>query len=548
MNEDSDAQSSADEDLIFESFDPEEERERVPSGKEPTGPLGSRPSPLLWGGLAVMVLLAALSAFLWVQNRAAAATVETLTTRVPQLLLPLGISNPLAAQLADIRQQAASGSFTSARERAAALSLPPGLRPAAPQPDELPPEGPEITEEMARFFKDHPELEQRLTGYVELARKLRDEGKEVEPLRDLRTRILEAAQQQDAEQVGTLLDEFALGLRDLGAKVLAFEMQQVLAQFQEAFERARKANRDPSKGVKLIRQAEKAVEAGDRERALELARQALAAMKEAPPLKPRVSRQPAGLPSGAAGQVLGMTLGLMGREERDLARAYAAIQEALRADREQNQEQVAEILGQALGSLRLIQGRRQAFGQELQRMEGAGSEQQPTEAVAAPEPSAQPRSPVERIARLLDEVRGIPEEEYTQARPRVAQGLIAMILSLGQPAPAPVAPGEPQSPEQYQAALRAEQRIREKLRIAHQPYLALKEQGEDTTALEELLEGARQALYEGRLLTAESKADAVLRRLGMLPAEPAMPPGRPLTLEREEPRPAPAPPVLPLGE
>lgn len=535
MNEDAEVQNSADEDLIFESFDPEEEGKRTPVGPQPPG--RRRRSPLLGIGLAVMALLAALSAYLWVQNRAAAATVETLTTRVPQLLLPLGASNPLAGQLETVRQEAARGSFTSARERAAALSLPPELRPSPPPTGESALEEPEITDAMARFFQKYPALEQRLAGYVQLARKLRDEGKEVQPLRDLRSQVLEAANQQETERVEALLDEFAQGLQDLGADVTRLEMQQVLAQFQEAFEQARQAKRDPSEGVKLINQAQKAAEAGDREKALELARQALAAVKEAPPSSSGISRRPAGPPPSAAGQVLGMALDLMGQEEQDLGRAYTAVEEALRADREENQQQVAEILGQATASLQLIRERRQAFGKKLQQLKAAGSEQEASPPAAAPPsgepsgPAAQPRGPVERIAQVLDKIREVPAEEYAQLRTRAAQSLIAVFLNLGGPA-SPLAPaGQPQSPEQYREARIAEQRIQEKFRLAHKPFLTLKERGEDVTALDKLLEDARQALYEGRLLTAENKVDTALRRLGVLPPESARPPVEPLTLE-----------------
>jgi hypothetical protein len=489
-----------------------------PPQRRPRGPHG-------WAALIPALLLAAACAYLAVQNHAAAATVEALTTTAPQLMLQ-GAANPLAGQLDLVRQSAHAYNFVTAAKLAqglkpltAATSTLGGPSPlAAPAPDAA--TEPTVTPEMAAFFKAHPDLEKRLSDYSDQARAARDARQDVQPLRDLRTKILAAAQQGDAVAVSTLLDQFASSLQSLGGgSPASADWQGTMTGFQHAFDQAQKAGRDPSRAVALIRQAQTAEKSGQHDQAVALARQALEALKNAPRASGgrSLSRQPSGLPPTAAQQVLGATLRLMDAEEQNLSAAYAAIEEALRAMREENQDQIREILADATHNLEQIRDRRQAFSAQLSHLGPA--KPRPT-AAQTPPPAPEPSGPVEKIADLLDQARKLPADQYKEARLSLARGTLEILLSMGPPAPeGPPASGQSLAPAQQHAAEQAEARVREKLQLAQGPYEQLKRSGADTTALDTMFREARAALSEGRLAAAEAKADEALRNLRILPAQ-----------------------------
>ena len=483
---------------------------------------GRRSRGWLW--LLPGLIFAAACVFLRLQNQAAAATVEALTTRAPQMLLPAGVPNPLAAQLDAVRQAAEGHNFFAAAQRAGALALPLGQR-QQPLPGAVGGPGaapaPEITPQMAAFFHEHPELEARLGQYSDLARSARDAGKEVQPLRDLRDRILQAAQRGDSLQVSALLEEFAQDLRAVGVdpEQAPAGMQALMGEFQQAFDQARREGRDPTRAVGLIKQAQQEAEAGHRDQAVALAKQALETLKTAPRATgarrvPQPQPMPTGPPPTMAQQILGMTFNLMGVEEQDLRQTYNSVGEASLAVREQNPDQVREILAQARESLERIRNRRQAFSTELNRL-AAGKEAAP--AATAPAPSPDLKNAVESIAALLDETRKLSVEDYQQVRPSLARETLRILLSMGPPAPSAPQAGQPRTAEEQAAAQKAEARIREKLQLAQGPYQKMKGAGEDVSELATILGEARQALYAGDLARAEDRVDEALRELKILP-------------------------------
>ena len=520
-----------------------EEVAEAPSAEAPCAPL-RRSRGWLW--LLPAIIFAGGCTFLWLQNRAAAATVEALTTHAPQLLLPVGAPNPLAAQLDSVRKAAESQNFFSAARSAKALALPAGRQPAAlpgasagPAAAAGVPPAPAITPEITAFFKAHPDLEQRLTQYSDLARAARDAGKEVQPLRDLRDRLMQAAQQGDTMQVTALLDQFAQGLQALGVNPAQAagggDLDGLLAQFGQAFDRAQRAGRDPRRAVALIRQAQAAAQAGKREEALALARQATEALKSAPRAAggvrmagPRM--MPAGPPPAVGQQILSAALNLMGIEDRDLAQTYEALGDASGALRENNEDQILEILGVARQNLERIRARRQAFSAQLQEVTAAAHPAGKTPARPAatqaqtPPPAPEPNDPVAKIAQLLDDARKMSADDYKQARMSLARGTLEILLSAGPTAPPASPTGKPLTAEQQRATLQVEARVREKLQLASGPYQDLKRSGKDVSALSARLEEARKALWAGRLFEAEENADQVLRTLGLLPARAPSPP------------------------
>lgn len=523
---------------VWREEPPEEEPEPVARREEVTPgaevepswrPVGRRSLAWLWAVPALVLALAC--AFLWVQNRAAAATVEALTTRMPVLLVPAGSPNPLAAQLAIVREDAQGHKFLQAKAHAEGLKAPAPSAPASAfVSGGRAATAPEVTPEMAAFFKAHPDLEQRLSAYSDQARVLRDKGKDVQPLRNLRNEILAAAKAGEAERVTALLNEFGKGLEALGVTPAGgdAEMRQVLMQAEQAFNRAQQQGRDPSAGMALIKRAEGAMRAGQRDQALALARQGVVALQRAP----RVRRggatgRAAGSPPGVAEQVAGMAMGVMGAEERDLGAVYAAVEEASRATRENNGDQIREILAGARRTLEQIRDRRKAFGTELSRLSpprpgshpatGTAPAQPPSAEGELPQPPHVPE-PVERIAELLDQARGLAADKYGEARLALARQALSILLSLGPPAPqGPPAAGQSLTPAEQRAAEQAESRVREKLQLLQGPYQERKRAGQDLTQLDALIRAAREALYAGKLAAAEERADAALREVGVLP-------------------------------
>ncbi len=531
--------------LAEEEEPPESEAYYYAPVEEPVAAVPAARRSRTWLWAVPVALLVAACAYLVVQNRAAAATVETLTTRVPQLLLPTGTQNPLAAQLSSVSQDAGSWNFLRAQKKAASIELPLGLQGQMPGlgprgPAETGP-APGATPQAEAFFMEHPDLNQRFTMYADQARALRDQGQDVQPLRDVRTQIFNAATQGDVRQVTSLLDQFAQGLRQLGGNPEAGDMQQVVGDFQKAFEKAQKENRDPRAAVALMHQAEAAVQAGKRAEAVEIARKALAALQRAP----RVSgggtgRRPGGLGGPAPGQpeqVLQATFQMLDQEERDLAATHQAVDQALSAQLQDNPAKVREVLATARESLIRIHDRRAEFSVRLagkqppQESSPPGGEGPGTGLGPRPQlgPLKVPEEALEQFSQLIDTARGLTPEEYHSIRLVIARRMIGMIL------------GEP-GPGEGWRNLPPQERIRQKLRAAQEPYMLRREYGEDISALTDLLREAREDLAANRLIAAEKKADAVLRELGLLPKEkpPTAPLPPPLTLERQPQ------PLLPL--
>jgi hypothetical protein len=520
--------------------------------------------------LVPTVLLALASGFLWYQNRAAAATVSALSEKVPQLLLPVGADNPLSQQLGDIRAAASRGSFSSARSRAEALALPPGMTPSMPEAPAVPgaPDGSgaatsgQLPPEATQFFETHPDVAQRLSAYSAAAASARDQGKDVQPLRDLRTKIIAAAAAGDVAQVSAGLDEFARGLQALGAptggpsgpsgpggpgRAPSPAMQKLMMQFGQAYEQAQRQGRDPRAAVALIRQSQMAAMAGHEDQAAQLGRQALAALKRAPQMSggaPGAGRGPAGRPSapppGKAEQALSSALATMNAEEKDLSATYDALEQAQK--NQPDNADLRKLLEAAKADLTRIRDRRAAFSASLRGQMPApptpvkpgtpGAPATPgTAATGAPQV---PPQVADKFAQLVDTIRGMTVDEYHKVRDGLAAQLLEMLTAPPAPAPgAAVAPGMPA----FAPGMTTEDRVREKLLQAGAAYQQLHKQGKDSAVVKDLLRQSREELWSGKAVLAESSVDEALRDLaGLLSST-----GGPLSLERS------AAPLSPLS-
>ena len=550
----------------------------------------ARPRVWLWA-VPTAVLLAA-CVFLLVQNRAAAATVDALATRVPQLLLPVGEQNPLGRQLTLVSQSAATGNFWTARQQAAALALPEGAAPAlagdtprsGPSADQGPVEG--ATPQADAFFQGHPDLAQRMASYVQAATELKAQGKDLQPLRELRTQILQAATAGNAEQVSALLDQFAQGLQALGGNPQADgpradgpqqnspqqkEIQQILADFQKALDAAQRENRDPRPGVALMDQAEATAHAGNKAKALDLARQALAALQHAKKLpagargpapsmdgRGPAGRAPAGPPPAQAQRMLSVVMPMVSQEGPDLAAADEAMGHAMQALQQDDEVKTREALAQAHSALLRIGQRRQAVNKQLAPPPPAPAHGNPpasthggpataTTRPAATQPAAtqpaatqpaatqpaatqpgatQPAATAaappaaEKLGEMFDKIRSMTPEQYKVARDQLAQQVVGLLL-VG----SPEASAGPPPQMSFPPAMPAEDRTREKLDVAQEACLQLKKQGKDVAPMLDALTESRADLAAGRVGDAEKKVDVVLKVFGFLPPDhPVSPP------------------------
>jgi hypothetical protein len=528
----------------------------------------SRSRAWLWAVPAVVLLAACV--FLTVQNRAAAATVDALSTRVPELLLPVGEQNPLDQQLASVRKNAAAGKFQTAKEEADALALPGGTAPAMPEgnvngpgPDSGPPPAPGAdgqppvegdTQAAEAFFNAHTDLAERFSAYSEEALALRNAGKDVQPLRDLRTQILNAAGAGNAAQVSGLLDRFAQVERALGGNPPAAgnapggDLRQVVGDFQNAYEKAVRENRDPRAAVALMNGAMAAAHAGNRAQATALARQALAAIQRAPKTPgggtgrgAAAGPGPSGPPADRAQRLLGVVMPMVMEEDKDLADTHAALQQAAQALQQDDETKTHAALVQAQAVLLRMSERRHAVNAELGapaptpaqpatagHHAGAGAAAAGTTPAAGTQSAAStavPPAAAEKLGELFDQIRGMTPAQYQGVKAQLVQQMVGLLLA-GDPAGEAAGPAPTLT---FPAGMPAEERTRAKLDIAQGACLDLKKQGKDVAPMLDQLAASRADLAAARVADAEAKVDTVLKAVGLLP--PDHPAPGPLSLE-----------------
>ncbi len=366
-------------------------------------------------------------------------------------------------------------------------SLRPG-RPAA-GPAHIPPQlAAELGPEASAFFDQNPALLRRLLGLVQAARQLEDRGVDVEPLREVRDRILEAARLQNREDVVRLLGEFEDKLAELGGqpsrKRLA-ELRKRVLEARRAIEQAAKRGRDVRPAVELLKKADAAAKRGDYKAAEGLINRAIAAARSAKRIarrRPRHARARAGQAGPAAMRgPLGLILAMLRVEDRDLAAVRAELKRAQEAAQAGDARKAGELVAEARRVLEAIEKRRQEVSSRLQGRRGKG----PTPA----ELEKRARERFEAAARAVEEflarVRGLSEEEFAARKRELAVGLLRMLVG----PPPGAGPQRPETPTE---------RARRLLRLAREPYEKLKSEGADTAELEALFKQARQELWSGQ--------------------------------------------------
>lgn len=259
----------------------------------------------------------------------------------------------------------------------------------------------QLPDEARAYFRENPDIFLAFVEQCNVARKLRDDGKDVEDLRSIRDAIIEAGAQNDDAKVKDLLGKMTqlCSLTDNKEEILA-ELQPSIDQFKAAVEESVRQGRDPSAAVELMHKSEQAAAAGDMEKAKQYLQQGITAAQRAPRgsgapgmmaggrtgSRPNTASRLRRLPTaggrpamgpdmqGPAGrdrqvggpgdisQVLFQNLmALTSAEDADLGATYETIGEARLAAREKNGDQIREILDGALARIAAIGKRRAEF-------------------------------------------------------------------------------------------------------------------------------------------------------------------------------------------
>ncbi len=273
--------------------------------------------------------------------------------------------------------------------------------PAKPTQEEIEEALKQLPDEARAYFRENPDIFLAFVEQCNVARKLRDDGKNVDDLRSIRDAIIEAGAQNDDAKVKDLLGKMTqlCSLTDNKEEILA-ELQPSIDQFKAAVEESVRQGRDPSGAVELMHKSEQAAAAGDMEKAKQYLQQGITAAQRAPrgsggpgmmargrtgsrPTMPTGRRRlpsmggPLEMQPGMQGptrqdrqmggqrdlaQVLYQNLiALTSAEDVDLGAAYEGIDEARIAIREKNGDQIREMLDAALGRIATIGKRRAEF-------------------------------------------------------------------------------------------------------------------------------------------------------------------------------------------
>ncbi|MFO7946927.1 MAG: hypothetical protein R6V19_08935 [Armatimonadota bacterium] len=569
-------------DMYDDLFAPEPDEPPQPPDDEPEenqsgGGGRSTGMMVLVGVLLVGILAAGAFAYKMYTDRADAdrALVKAIDT-LPAVAGPAG--RDLGRQIADLRSAADEGQYEAVISGLQRLSvrdrpgddMPPGM--GGPQEQqkggfELP-EGPlpdeafaELPEGARPFFKQHEELFKEFALQCNRSRALRDNGVDVDDLRTMRDSIIEAARLGQEKKVRELLAKMTKEVAQKaggGRKQAPEELRKPLEEFAKVARQARSERRNIEPAMKLLQQAEQAAESGEIEKARKLIARATTSAKNAKKVttQRRSVRVPRGdgenqrqrqQQSAALPQViLQGLLGMVSAEEADLAVAYKNIENAKIAMREKNADQIKSILDTALQRFENIAERRREFNQQMQKLMAEGPPQEPQEGREAdgadgerqqgPRQRAESGSRLQQMittgaVRIFEKIRGLSDEEFEQNKDELAGEVFALLRGAAQRAQRPQRPvvkdTEVEPAETADEKADAEDRIRAKMRLAHEPYQQLKESGENedlVEQLETLFDTARNALYEKEYVKAEEAVNEGLKLLGLMEDSDTGPP------------------------
>jgi len=417
-----------------------------------------------------------------------------------------------------------------------------------------------ITPKAMEFLRQHKELDRKAFQVTRLGGLRKEQGRDVTEGRKLFVQAMTAAEQGDAEAADHYLDQAAQALG-------GFPKQMPRGQqgapgpspFEEIMDRLTKAtNEAAARGgnVKHLRQLMQQLrEAGkqrDEKRAKQLILSAAQELRQYEaggpgragarrfqgrrgPQRPGREGMMARGPQAGPAYLLYAALMTMRGEQGLLGSIGEHLFNAKRSLREDNQEQVSEIIGEAQTDLQGIsRGRAHLVALTTRPAEGRGPGRPPGRLGEALLPGLEgleflpyrPDEAQQKITALLDEVHSMSDIEYAAARDELWQELLKAMRA--QPRPPKLAP-EGQPPTEERAV--SEEQVRAKLLLAEEPFKQKQQHGEDVREIAEKLSQARQLLYEEEYERAISIVNEALGMLGV-PVEAIK--GRGETLPRPE--------------
>ncbi len=401
------------------------------------------------------------------------------------------------------------------------------------QPSPAVPRGPipdsaykQLPADAATFFRQHEELFRRFLAMVEHARQLRDQGRNVNPLRKVRDSIIEAARLGQSEKVETHMQQMARlldatsGRRGAPPGKLAAKAQA----FERATRRAVQEGRDPRAAVAVARQAEQAAQAGDLDRAEQLLDQALGQVKRAPKARRASGRWggPGGpRPANPLDALVSTLMRVMQLEERDLSVVWGQLtrlQQSLKGDQDQTEPAVLEpYVGTAMHALQNVAGRRRELTLRLRgqtpragRRPADGPRLGTIDADRTPDREHMLAVVSNRLGPLLERIRGMSASDFVQQQAKLVEDIARAVLQ-------PITEEELAATPPPQAAPQGSQaeRIRAKLLAGATALQRQELAGDDTSEVQDLFTEARRLLYAGDLGRAEEAADKALTLLGV---------------------------------
>jgi hypothetical protein len=426
----------------------------------------------------------------------------------------------------------------AAKPGAGAAPAPGGLAPGLPGPLESD-VGDKLTPAAEKFFNGHRDLMEEWLGLAKIGRALKAKGIDMTEFRALRDQALKAADKGDADTVLKLARQFEDRVRAVAPDIAAQlggdkaapppELDAKLQSLKPVLEKAASERKDIRQAMRLITDAKTAASQGDYKRASDLLDAAKRAAEQAPRMAagPGMMRRHVRMPTGpGAGrgpgplQALDLLMRMVKAEESDLSGTYETLENAQTAVREQNQDQIGEMISEARAILKHIAERRHEVSALLTRgMEGPPGQPgrhvrgHPVEPGPGPTPGPAPaaRSVPDRIGDLLEGVRKMQDRDFEAQKGDLVAQVFAMFL-----------PPEPTAQTKPVPAAEIE-RIRAKLRLAYGPYAQRKKAGEDMIEIDKLFRDARSALYAGDTVQSNKLVDQALVELGLMKEPGAAP-------------------------
>ncbi len=379
------------------------------------------------------------------------------------------------------------------------------------------------------FFEQHEELWEAFFGFSVAIARMEQREMEVGELKQLRAGMVEAAEAGQAQKVEQLLRQAQERMQGdapgRGNEQLPPTLQRKVQQFGAAMQQAQRERRDPRQAVAFAQRSERAAQQGDFKRAEQLMDRAITALRTAPRAQAqrrpeRTGRggpqQPRNMPQmgpeiGLIRFVADVAMNVMRAEERDFETIWESINTAAGAIRENNADQIREILGQAQDAFSVIAGRRRQMQGAIQQAQEQMQQGRPGAGQERPEGQQRPAQQVivERVSEILTKVREMPEEEFTKSRMEIARAVLAAMT-----APMRAEAGR------EEANLTPEQRVSMKMERAGSLYQQLRKQpGHDLTQIDATFRKVRGLITEHQYERAEGLIDEALGSMQAMAAE-----------------------------